>query len=280
MVQYRSRRFTTNESLQEGFKDLAVEVLTETPLSTQAQPEPPTEQYLPSELLHEGLSLCGFSESRQTRVKVERNEDRFRGNFGVSSLAISKLVTDLLDGNNIRGFNLRYFFLTLFWLKAYPTYVQIEGPWNLLPETIGPKIKEYARCIQLLKEKKIKWFEDDEIADDIFIITVDGVHCRVQEVRKDPGTKWYSHKSHGAALGYELGIAIRSDRLVWINGPFPASRHDITIYKYGSGTEDSPQRNLKSMIPKGKRAIADSGYAGEDNNTISVSREGDSDEVK
>ena len=45
---------------------------------------------------------------------------------------------------------------------------------------------------------------------------MDGVHCRTFEVRKDPSTKWYSHKSHSAGLAYELAIAIRSDGLVWI----------------------------------------------------------------
>ena len=37
---------------------------------------------------------------------------------------------------------------------------------------------------------------------------------------------------------------------------------------------------MKSLIPKGKRAIADSGYAGEDNISVSVTRENDSKEVK
>ena len=73
---------------------------------------------------------------------------------------------------------------------------------------------------------------------------------------------------------------MQSDRIVWINGPFPASKHDITIFKFGSGDKNNPGTNLKSMIPTGKRVVADSGYAGEDNNTISVTREGDSRELK
>ena len=195
---------------------------------------------------------------------------RFQGNYGASSLALSKALDDLLEVDQITNFSLKYFFLTLFWLKSYPTYVQLEGPWDVHPETIAAKIKEYAVAIQYLKGKKRKWFTDDEIKDDILIMTVDGVHCCVQEVQKDPGSKWYSHKSHGAGLSYKLGIAIRSDCLVWMNSPFPASQHDVTIFRFGDGNKNNPGRNLKSMIPEGKQVIADSGYAGEDNKTVSV----------
>jgi len=296
------RRCNRARSLRERLEDVSIEdqppPSEDTPSEDQPAQNPPTQDqpiqgaptrpHLPEpnqkhsveSLLREGLLLCGFTERRLDKVKAERNEGRFRGNFGVSSLAISKVVADLLEENTIPKFNLRYLFLTLFWLKAYPTYTQLEGPWSLAPETIAPKLKEYTYAIQQLKERKIKWFEEEEIADDTFIISVDGVHCRVQEVRKDPGKKWYSHKSSGAALSYELGIAIRSDRLVWMNGPFPASFHDVTIFRYGGGDEQNPGRNLKSMIPPGKRAIADSGYAGEDNNVITVTRAEDSSELK
>jgi len=248
-------------------------------------PEPPP-QAAPrrsptaDETLKEGLLLCGIDKKRQEKVNKERNESRFRSNYGVSSLAISKVIDDLHDEKCVKKFDMRYFFLTLNWLKAYRTYPEMEGPWKLSPETIAAKTKEYATAIQSLKGRKIKWFETDEIEDHTFIMTVDGVHCSVQEVRKDPGSKWYSHKSHGAGLSYELGVAIRSNRLVWINGPFPASRHDLTIFRFGDGDKNNPGRNLKSKIPFGKRVVADSAYSGEDNCTISVTRNDDSAEVK
>jgi hypothetical protein len=62
------------------------------------------------------------------------------------------------------------------------------------------------KVIQGLKEKKVVWgsWEDNEI----FIGSADGVNCRIQEVRMDPGSKWFAYKSHGAGVGYERGIAI------------------------------------------------------------------------
>jgi hypothetical protein len=67
--------------------------------------------------------------------------------------------------------------------------------------------------------------------DAIFLISVDGVHCRTYEARKKPTASIYSHKYQGPALSYELGISVFEDRLVWINGPFDASTHDITMFR-------------------------------------------------
>ena len=164
------------------------------------------------EVLCMGLEFVGFTKKRQ-KVKASRNTERFRGNYGVSPLTVSKLIRDLQtlldEEHRIKKLNLNYLFLTLHWLKAYPTYIQLEGPWNVCPETIGATVKLYTKAIQRLKEHKIKWFEEGEIdEDEINLITVDGVHCRTFEVRKDPSTKWYSHKSHSAGLAYELAIAI------------------------------------------------------------------------
>jgi hypothetical protein len=46
-------------------------------------------------------------------------------------------------------------------------------------------------------------------------------------------------------LSYELGISIFNNKLVWINGPFPAGNTDLMIYRKDGG--------LKSMIPAGKK---------------------------
>lgn len=78
-----------------------------------------------------------------------------------------------------------------------------------------------------------------------------------------------SHKFNAAGLCYELAIAINSDRLVWIAGPYPAATHDITIFHDG----------LMAMMPEGKRAIGDSGYRGEPDK-VSITHDDDDGEVK
>ena len=92
---------------------------------------------------------------------------------------------------------------------------------------------------------------------EIFLITVDGVHCRVRE-RNHPtlyrDTSIYSHKFKQAGLDYELAISIREPRLVHMYGPVDASVHDLTIFR---------ESGLKEKIPPGYRGLGDTGYNGE-----------------
>ena len=86
----------------------------------------------------------------------------------------------------------------------------------------------------------------------IFILTVDGVHFRTHESRMKPSSKKYSHKFSGPGLSYEIGIAIHESRVVSIQGPFDASRSDITTFR----------NSLMKEIPKGKRECGNSGCMG------------------
>ncbi len=106
------------------------------------------------------------------------------------------------------------------------------------------------------------------------------MHCKTYEARKNPTAKVYSHKSHGPALAYELGIAVFENRLVWINGPFDASTHDITMFRNENPSDDDPVESLKQVMPPGKRAITDGGYRGEMNDHTAPPSNKDSREVK
>lgn len=244
------------------------------PIPLLLPPAPPPPHAPPLNMLNEeavlslGLSLVGFPDFRQRSEVV--NVRRFRAFYGVSPKALAALYADLY--NIMPKMDTTKFFMTINWLKLYDSEHVLSGRWMLNEDTLRLQIREYVANIQQLKELKVQWggFDDDEV----FIISVDGIHCRIQEVRKDPGAKWYSHKTNSAGVTYELGIAIRSNRLVWIKGPFPASRHDITTFR----SPDDPVNGLKAQIPEHKRAIGDSGYKGEPK--ITVTRAGDSREVK
>ena len=89
------------------------------------------------------------------------------------------------------------------------------------------------------------------------------MHCRVAEPKhptQSKNPKYYSHKFKQAGLGYELGVSVFLNRLVWMNGPFPAADHDIKVFR---------EKGLKDMIPIGKKIIGDNGYRGE-NDIIST----------
>jgi len=99
--------------------------------------------------------------------------------------------------------------------------------------------------------------EDNQHTDEVFIISVDGVHCQMNEPihpTKSKNPKFYSHKFNQAGVNYELGISVFYNRLVWMNGPFRAAKHDITVFR---------TKGLKDMIPDGKIVIGDNGYRGE-----------------
>lgn len=85
---------------------------------------------------------------------------------------------------------------------------------------------------------------------------------------KDP--KYFSFKHKQAGYLYEIGIAIHEQKCVWANGPLPAG---VTNDK---GHFD---RKLKAKIPPGKRAVGDSGYAGNPDK-ITIKRPEDSPAVR
>ena len=60
-------------------------------------------------------------------------------------------------------------------------------------------------------------------------------------------------RNEKSALGYEVELCILTGDIVWINGPFPASYHDIRIFR----------SSLMSHLEQNKRVEADDGYVGE-----------------
>jgi DDE superfamily endonuclease len=106
----------------------------------------------------------------------------------------------------------------------------------------------------------------------VYLISVDGTHCRINEPRHIPSSGWYSHKSHSAGLNYEIAVNLHESKVVWINGPFPAGRNDRSVYTQAGG--------LQSMIPPSKKVIADKGYRSQNDVTLSTPNPFDSDIVK
>jgi DDE superfamily endonuclease len=98
---------------------------------------------------------------------------------------------------------------------------------------------------------RIVWIDFDE-HDEIFIITVDGIDCRINEPRKIPSTEWYSQKFNGPSVTYEIAIAIYENRIVWIRSPQRSGKGDLQNFRAPNG--------LKSKIPAEKKVIADRAY--------------------
>ena len=189
-----------------------------------------------------------------------------------------RTIFDALIADNPSA-TLHYLLLALNWLKLYSTEPVLSGRWNHCYEHIREKTKEYVRMIQSMKEKKITF--DGFDPSEVYWISVDTVNFRTQEFRLDPSTDWFDYKSHSSGLKYEFACALRRPEIVWVKGPKPCGVHqDGTMFRGGKkGEENLDTTALYHVLPKGKKAIGDSGYEGMPEK-VTITREGQSEDLK
>ena len=223
-----------------------------------------------------GLGYAGHTQRSINRTKYDRNVEYFEAKYYVCPKTCQDLFRDL-QSTNIEGPNIgkpkpQHLLMALYYLKVYPTEKNFGGYFHVSEKTAKKWAIIYVQRIQALESLKIKWLWDEEGLvqnQETFILSVDGIHCRICEPRTDPGAKWYSHKHNKAGFSYEIAIAIFHQQVCWVNGPFPCGTNDIGMYKKG----------LKHKIPAGKKLVADEGYTGE-SEVITTRNAFDSTEVK
>ena len=204
-----------------------------------------------------GLNLAGWSNQTTERNCQNTNMERFTDKYYVTPEVCEQLFKDIQRDDNIHKIkkpNPKCLLLALFYLKKYPTKRDMGAFLDMSENTAMSQSRDYVKSIQGMKDHKIRWIfdEDDNNLDEMFTVSVDGVHCRIQEPRCDPGSKWYSKKFNAAGLVYEIAIAIWHNQLVWVNGPFPAGQNDWTVFAKEDG--------LRNKMPVGKKAVADKIY--------------------
>ena len=235
----------------------------------------PTEDYI----LSFGLSKVGFDEKRQRRVSRHLSIRRFNAFYGVPPVTVRAIFNDLKA--DCPSATLHYLLLALNWLKLYSTEPVLSGRWKHCDEHIRKMTKEYARMMQSLMETKITF--DGFDPKEIYWISVDTVSFRTQEFRLDPSADWYDFKSNSSGLKYEFACALRRPEIVWVNGPKPCGlSSDSTMFRGGKKDDDEGDLDttaLYHMLPKGKKAIGDSGYEGMPEK-VTITRDGQSDDLK
>ena len=107
-----------------------------------------------------------------------------------------------------------------------------------------------------MKWEKIVWPADD-FGNDIWVMSVDGVHFWIEEPQHPTWSQdreCHSHKCNKAGLCYELGVSLSESRLVWMNGKFRAGLSGNSIFQ---------NKGLKLKLESTrKRAIGDGNYTG------------------
>jgi hypothetical protein len=242
------------------------------------------------DMLRIGLDLAGFHISRQEQVQRGTNIRRFQSHYGSSPLVCTTIWEDLLTTDipeariDPMPGAIDKFFLSLYFLKVYASEEKLAGcskmcekgarkwVWFFLAKVQAlkaNKVKRKCKCFTdfLTKNSRLKcpmckiiWPEEWTNAENSspqFLYSVDGVHCRTNEIMHPTlakNTKLYSHKFNQAGFDYELALSLTGNSLVWMNGPFLGSKHDVTVFR---------DDGLKDNTPLGKKGIADQGYRGE-----------------
>jgi len=218
--------------------------------------------YTPHEMLVLGLGFQGFSENQVYRVKDETSQTRLRSHYGLNSVGCAQLWEDLqttpcLEARiNPKKRCIKMFFQSLHFLRCYPTEDQRDGKWFSKRKNRDDGWY-YVERIGALKRLKLSW-PLDNFGDDIWVMSVDGVHFKTYEKRSDrlnldPALFCYKHKCAG--FNYEIGISLATSKIVWFNGPFESgSYNDIKIF--------ATKGLLSKLRAHNKRAIGDGGYRG------------------
>ena len=186
---------------------------------------------------------------------------RFKACYGSAPIVLVQIWEDLqVDGHVVDATtkDLEDFFMAMYFLKSYPSEHCMAGIFGFHEGTIRRRVWNMTRHIQSLKMMKIAWVDLNNI-DFELPLTVDGVHCRTKEQWHETlayDTKYFSHKFKAAGVSYEVALLVHEDQVVWLSGPFPAGKPDITIFTQDNG--------LHSLIPPGKKVIADKGYCSRD----------------
>ena len=218
-------------------------------------------QYSRKDFSYLALKLAGFHRETIEKTCKKTNQRRMKDFCYAGSKTLNQLFRDIqnpeLNELQIKNPNPADLIHALYFLKKYPTAHEFAARSGCGTEkTVISRAWRYIKAIQGLKKKKIRWiFDENDATDERFILSVDGVHCRISEPRTQPSSGWYSKKFNKAGLTYELGVAIFHNNIVWINGPFPAGQNDIKVFRKPGG--------LMSKIPDGYRAVGDEGYRGE-----------------
>ena len=128
--------------------------------------------------------------------------------------------------------------------------------------TYGKNLWKWVGRVAELLPLKIRWLErfEDPNAEK-FIVSIDGVDFRKNENRKHPtepmDRQEMSHKFKHAAYKWEVAVALYSNHIVWVNGPFKGGENDLTILRNG---QPDGSGNILDLIPEGKWAMTDRGY--------------------
>ena len=220
-------------------------------------------------LLSVGLELVGFGQNRQ-KCSEDLCMRRFRAHYGIGPNAIRKLIRDMKQHQHFTP-NEKYLFMALSWLRLYDIEEVMAGRFGYGEQHCREKVREYVKRIRDLKPVKISFKANQSPSAEFD--PVDTVHITCPEMSCTPSSIWWSHKSNGPAVAFEVVTDSVSGQICWINGPEPPTMGDIKFLRGGDGGKKKGQWKkfvhtweksaLYFHIPKNVKLVGDSAYAGQ-----------------
>jgi len=129
------------------------------------------------------------------KVKLCRIMARYKQFFGVDPSTAAPLFRD--PRNKFPSFSYKDGLMTLNWLYLNDKQSVLGGGWKCCEETIGTTVKKYAKMIQTLKKKKIKFVFTHGKRH---IASIDSCNFNTHEFCQDPSGRWFDHKSNSSGL--------------------------------------------------------------------------------
>ena len=129
-------------------------------------------------------------------MKDATNIERFKAFYGLEPSTLVPVFTDVKDKFPDATFH--HLLITMNWLALYDKYLVLSGRWGLHHDTIGSLVWRYARMIQSFLNDKVGLHLVD--MNTALPLTLDTVTFTVNEIRTEPDSKWYDHKSHSSGF--------------------------------------------------------------------------------
>jgi len=226
-----------------------------------------------SQIMQHGLVCMNFEVEKQLIRSHEANWDKFKQHYGVTPRVAATVWNDLcttdienakLEDGEKRAKGLSFFLMALHFLWANPKNRHLLASRFQVCDKLasGKALWKWVFRVSALQAKVIVWPQEtfSDPNGPRFIITVDCRDHKCWEKKHhrynlDPG---YASKKHGkhAALKYELALSVYTDQIVWMNGPFKATRHDLTIFR-----EDGLKEKVLALGQNPRKfVICDLGY--------------------
>ena len=199
----------------------------------------------------------GWPENRKWNSKDK--DVRFRSCFGAPSEVVADLWNRIKGEGEIEsGGHPKHLLWALIHLKVYSTaeiHCSIVG-WPSR-KTFSKWAWYFIERIAELKDTVIvldhRFHGLNGVANTNCFISVDCTDCPVFEPL--PFSRaMYSHKLNGPGVKYEVGVCIKTGKIIWINGPFVGSKSDGKIFR----------DDLSTLLCIDEAVEVDHGYAGDD----------------